>query len=88
MPHHGSRHNFHPDIFKYFIGEGQTCYISCTQGDEGSHPSKRLVNQLLEMGFKVLMTAGSILHRGHNAPYRGWTIVSSLKLYPTIEKLK
>lgn len=88
MPHHGSRHNFHPDIFKYFTGVGQTCYISCTKGEEGSHPSKRLVNQLLEMGFKVLMTAGSTLHRGHNAPDRGWKRVSSLNYYTTIEKLK
>ena len=88
MPHHGSRHNFHPDIFKDFTGEGQTCYISCTQGDEGSHPSKRLVNQLLEMGFKVLMTAGSILHRGNNAPDRGWKRASSLNYYATIERLE
>lgn len=44
---------------------------SCTQGEEGTHPSKRLVNQLLEMGFKVLTTAGSTLNRGNNAPYRG-----------------
>lgn len=88
IPHHGSRHNFHPDIFEYFTGEKQTCYISCTKGEEGTHPSKRLVNQLLEMGFKVLMTAGSTLHRGHNAPDRGWKSASSLKPYPTMEKLK
>lgn len=88
IPHHGSRHNFHPDIFKDFAREGQTCYISCTKGEEGKHPSKRLVNQLLEMGFKVLMTAGSTLHRGHNAPDRGWKSASSLKSYPTMEKLK
>lgn len=88
MPHHGSRHNFHPDIFEVFSRENQTCYISCTQGEEGTHPSKRLVNQLLEMGFKVLMTAGSTLHRGHNAPDRGWKSASTLNPYPTIEKLK
>ena len=88
MPHHGSRHNFHPDIFRVFTRKNQTCYISCTQGEEGAHPSKRLVNQLLEMGFKVLMTAGSTLHRGHNAPDRGWKSVPSLNYYSTIEKLK
>lgn len=88
IPHHGSRHNFHPDLFKNFTRERQTCYISCTKGEEGMHPSKRLVNQLLEMGFYVLMTAGSTLHRGHNAPDRGWKSVSSLKPYPTMEKLK
>ena len=88
MPHHGSRHNFHPHIFKDFTRENQTCYISCTQEEEGSHPSKRVVNQLLEMGFDVLMTAGSILHTGYNAPGRGWKSVSTLNPYPTIEKLK
>lgn len=88
MPHHGSRHNFHPDIFKVFTRKNQTCYISCTRGEEGTHPSKRLVNQLLEMGFKVLMTAGSTLHRGYNTPDRGWKSVSSLNPYTTIEKLK
>lgn len=88
MPHHGSRHNFHPEIFKDFARKGKTCYISCTQGEEGTHPSKRLVNQLLEMGFRVLMTAGSTLHRGHNAPDRGWKRVSSMNYYTTIERLK
>lgn len=87
MPHHGSRHNIDMSFLNRFSNKKRTCYISCTKNDEGHHPSKRLVNLLNEKGFKVVSTSGSTLHRGHNAPERGWKTAKPLGCYPTIEKL-
>lgn len=87
MPHHGSRHNIDMSFLNRFSNKKRTCYISCTKNDEGHHPSKRLVNLLNEKGFKVVSTSGSTLHRGHNAPERGWETAKPLGCYPTIEKL-
>jgi len=88
MPHHGSRKNVDPSIMNTFAHKGCRCYISCKAGDEGHHPSKRLVNMLLEKGFSVLTTSGATLHKGWDAPERdGWKPVNSLPIYPKIEKL-
>lgn len=87
MPHHGSRKNVTPKMMDVFKHKGCRCYIPCKDGDAGHHPSKRLVNMLLEKGFSVLTTSGSTLHKGWDAPDRGWNSVSSLKPYPKIEKL-
>lgn len=87
MPHHGSRKNVSPEIMDAFKHKGCRCYISCKANDEGHHPSKRLVNMLLEKDFSVLTTSGATLHKGWNAPDRGWNSVSSLTPYSKIEKL-
>lgn len=87
MPHHGSRHNINKAFLDRFTHKNRTCYISCAEGDEGHHPSKRLVNLLNEKGFRVLSTSGSTLNRSHNAPDRGWNIAERMGCYPTIEKL-
>lgn len=87
MPHHGSRKNVNPTIMDTFAHKGCRCYISCKDGDEGHHPSKRLVNMLLEKGFSVHTTSGATLHKGWNAPDRGWKKDSSLTPYAKIEKL-
>jgi beta-lactamase superfamily II metal-dependent hydrolase len=73
MPHHGSRKNVYPEIMKSLKGSDTVCYISCADDDLGHHPSKRLINMLLENGFKVFATAGSTLNRGWNAPNRNWS---------------
>lgn len=88
MPHHGSRHNVDPEIMKRLGKYGTSCYISCTKGDEGHHPSKRLVNMLNEKVFNVYKTAGSILHRSYNAPDRGWKTVEPHASYSTIEEIE
>lgn len=87
MPHHGSRKNVTPEIMDEFKHKGCRCYIPCKDGDEGHHPSKRLVNMLLEKGYSVLTTSGATLHKGWDAPDRGWNNVTSLTPYPKIEKL-
>lgn len=87
MPHHGSRHNIDIAFLDRFIHENRTCYISCAKGDEGHHPSKRLINLLNEKGFKVFSTSGSSLHRSKNAPDRGWDTAKKIECYPTMEKL-
>lgn len=87
MPHHGSRKNVTPELMDTFKNKDCRCYISCIKGDEGHHPSKRLVNMLLEKGFRVLTTSGSTLHRGWNEPDRGWKSVSSMTPYPKMEKV-
>lgn len=87
MPHHGSRKNVNPTIMNFLGKQNTSCYIPCKVNDEGHHPSKRLVNMLLEKGFRVYKTSGSTLHRGWNAPDRGWNTVYTLKPYPKIEKL-
>lgn len=87
MPHHGSRHNIDIAFLDRFTHQNRTCYISCTKGDEGHHPSKRLINLLNEKGFKVLSTSGSTLHRSKNAPDRGWQVAKRIECYPTMEKL-
>ncbi len=87
MPHHGSRKNVTPEIMDVFKHKGCRCYIPCKDGDEGHHPSKRLVNMLLEKGYSVLTTSGATLHKGWGAPDRGWDNVTSLTPYPKIEKL-
>lgn len=87
MPHHGSRKNVTPKMMDVLKHKGCRCYISCKDGDEGHHPSKRLVNMLLEKGYSVLTTSGATLHKGWDAPDRGWDKVTSLTPYPKIEKL-
>ena len=87
MPHHGSRHNIDIAFLDRFTHQNRTCYIFCTKGDEGHHPSKRLINLLNEKGFKVLSTSGSTLHRSKNAPDRGWQVAKRIECYPTMEKL-
>lgn len=88
MPHHGSRKNVTPEIMDQLGSEGTRCYISCAEGDEGHHPSKRLVNMLNQKGFRVLTTSGSNLHMGYDAPDReDYVPAIRLGYYPTIEKL-
>lgn len=89
MPHHGSRHNVTPEIIDKLAGNKPSCYISCVDGQEGHHPSKRLVNLLREKGLKVYKTAGKGLCWRHNIDIRqGWTSVTTLPTYPKMEKLK
>lgn len=88
LPHHGSRKNVTPEIMDQLGGEGTRCYISCAEGDEGHHPSKRLVNMLNQKGFRVLTTIGGDLYKGFNAPYREeYGPAIRLDYYPTMEKL-
>lgn len=87
MPHHGSRHNIEPSFLDVFTKPNRTCYISCVSGDEGHHPSKRLVNLLNEKGFRVITTSGSTVHRSKNAPNRNWDTAITVGCYPTMEKL-
>lgn len=88
MPHHGSRKNVSPEIMECLFSQGTTCYISCSGKDEGHHPSKRLVNMLIQKGYRVLPNSGSILHRGHNAPERvGYKKAKEKSYYPKMEKL-
>ena len=86
MPHHGSRKNITPDIMCKLGHDGTECYFSCVSGDEGHHPSKRLVNLLNQMGFGVFCTRGNILRRHHNAPVRdGYKPAKTLGYFPTME---
>lgn len=86
MPHHGSRKNVEPALMDRVKRKNCCCYISCKEGDEGHHPSKRLVNMLIEKGFLVITTAGATLHKGWDAPDRGWKKAPSLPVYPKMEK--
>lgn len=89
MPHHGSRHNVTPELMDRVKGKNTSCYISCVAGQEGHHPSKRLVNMLREKEFKVFKTSGNGLCRRYNTPLReGWNSLSTMKVYPKMEKLK
>lgn len=88
MPHHGSRKNVSPEIMDSLYSQGTTCYISCSGNDEGHHPSKRLVNLLIQKGYRVLSTSGSTLHRSHNAPERNnFKKAEEKPYYPKMEKL-
>lgn len=88
MPHHGSRKNVNPEIMDNLGKIGTSCYISCVKGDEGHHPSKRLVNLLNQKGFRVVTSSGKTIWRHHNAPAReGYTKVIPLPYYRKMEKL-
>lgn len=52
LPHHGSRKNIDPNIISRF---GNPVYvISCPpEGEQEGHPSRRLVNKILEMNSKA-----------------------------------
>jgi beta-lactamase superfamily II metal-dependent hydrolase len=89
MPHHGSRKNVNPQLMDQLGNDATICMISCVQGDEGHHPSKRLVNMLIEKGFTVLTTAGAAAcHTYNNPPSReGYNKAESLKPYVTVESI-
>lgn len=87
MPHHGSRHNIDIAFLNRFTYKNRSCYISCKKGDEGHHPSKRLINLLNEKGFNVFTTSGSALHYSKNAPKRGWRAAQKVGCYTSMEKL-
>jgi beta-lactamase superfamily II metal-dependent hydrolase len=89
MPHHGSRKNVSPEIMDKLGEKGTSCYISCVKGDEGHHPSKRLVNMLIEKGFNVYLTAGTAHRYQHNdPPHRdGYSPSEPLHPYEKIEGL-
>lgn len=88
MPHHGSRKNVNPEIMDNLGKSGTSCYISCVAGDEGHHPSKRLINLLNQKKFRVVTTSGSTVWRHHNAPLRnGYKSVVPVPYYKTMEKL-
>jgi beta-lactamase superfamily II metal-dependent hydrolase len=89
MPHHGSRKNVDPKLMDQ-LGNGETiCVVSCVKGDDGHHPSKRLVNMLIEKGFKVFSTAGTILCKSYNNPpsRAGYGSVNPLPPYGNLEIL-
>ncbi len=87
MPHHGSRKNLSPELIDKLKSTNTWCIVPCVSGDEGHHPSKRLVNLLIEKGLSVYYTAGKTLHWGYNEPKRNWTSVQSHSTYTKIEKL-
>jgi beta-lactamase superfamily II metal-dependent hydrolase len=86
MPHHGSRKNVNPDIMDELKGKNTSCYISCVADDLGHHPSKRLLNMLIEKGYKVYSTSGCTLHRGWNEPNRGWTTAKAFEIQNKMDK--
>jgi beta-lactamase superfamily II metal-dependent hydrolase len=86
MPHHGSRKNVNPDIMDDLKGKETTCYISCVADDLGHHPSKRLLNMLIDKGYKVYSTSGTTLHRGWNAPDRGWPTAKAFEIQNKMDK--
>lgn len=86
QPHHGSRKNITPEIMAQM--PARFCFISCTKDDVGHHPSKRLVNMMNELGYKVYITSGKTLHWGKNAPDRNWSNAKQIVSYPQIEKRK
>ncbi len=89
MPHHGSRKNITPQIMDKIGKKGCACFISCVNGDEGHHPSKRLVNMLLEKNFRVYSSSGnSIRHKEGHVPDRAnWNPMTSKEPYGEMEKL-
>lgn len=86
QPHHGSRKNVNPSIMGKM--SAKYCFISCKKNDEGHHPSKRLVNMLIERGYSVYTTSGSTLHWGKNAPDRNWNNAMQMTTFDRIEKRK
>lgn len=86
QPHHGSRKNVTPEIMDTITAK--YCFISCTKEDVGHHPSKRLVNMLIEKGYKVYTTSGTTLHWGKNAPDRNWNSAKQMTVFDSIEKRK
>ncbi len=89
MPHHGSRKNITPEIMDEIGMKDCACFISCVNGDEGHHPSKRLVNMLLEKSFRVYSSSGTkIKHGVGDVPARvGWNTIKSKDPYEKMEKL-
>ena len=87
IPHHGSRKNVSPEIMDQLGSKGTRCYISCCRGDEGHHPSKRLINMLIEKGFAVYTTQGRTLHKGWDAPDRHWQKAQPLSIQAEMDSL-
>lgn len=88
MPHHGSRKNVSPEIMDELGHSGTYCFVSCAEGDEGHHPSKRLVNMLNQKDFKVYYTSGKNLNMRYGAPKRKNTVPATLRgYYKRMEKL-
>lgn len=76
LPHHGSRKNIDPAILERI--SPSICIISCPpNGDSEGHPSRRLINKILEMNknTKIYVTkqCNFIFHKGMSVKYKHQT---------------
>ena len=64
-----------------------TSYISVAAEPDYAHPSRRLINALLERNCNVFKTQGNLLwfHRGLIHPRVGWTTATNLEYQTFVE---
>ena len=95
VPHHGSCQNIGPTILNRLFGypgkpiqeSPVTSYISVASEPDYAHPSRRLINALLERNCNVFKTQGNSLwfHSGIIHPRLEWTTASKLKYQSDVE---
>ena len=95
VPHHGSCQNIGPTILNRLFGypgnpiQGTpvTSYISVASEPDYAHPSRRLINALLERNCDVFKTQGDSLwfHSGIIHPRVGWTTATNLRYQTSVE---
>lgn len=95
VPHHGSLQNLGRSIMRRIFGapgkplqeEKVSAFISVAAHPDYGHPSRRVINALLQSNCYVLKTEGkSIRSSFGKVPSRpGWTTIESLNEFNTVE---
>lgn len=95
VPHHGSCQNIGPTLLDFLFGkpgkpnqaESVTAYISVAAKPDVAHPSRRVINALLDRNCVVYKTQGTSLqhYRGSARLHLGWHVVDCLNHFDYVE---
>jgi beta-lactamase superfamily II metal-dependent hydrolase len=84
VPHHGSRKNLDPALLDAF--NSSFCIISCPPKGDPNHPSRRLINLMIQKGKSVYTNSNGMINWGINKPERNWKSSEAKTVFPKIEK--
>ena len=88
LPHHGSIKNVSKDVLTFFNAES---YVVSASTQEEQHPSKLLINYVVERLHKPVLCASDdyqLCFRFDGAPLRGWGAAIKMEKFLTLKKLK
>lgn len=86
LPHHGSRKNIDPSILKRL--NAPVYIISCPpEGLKEGHPSRRLINKILEMNPKsqIYTTANCMSFNFHRGVQTNYKVQTAENVYPKMD---
>jgi len=97
MPHHGSIQNLGPSVLDKILGNPTEArrrgtivsYASVCKHPKVGHPAKHVTNALRARNCQCFPTNGIIIHKSFGrVPNRpGWTSLTPIPYYPTVEAL-